>query len=109
MENDIIFQIPDRICEKIGIDGYHALVKQYLVSQDGLLFIPWMDLFDDIERQDDDSFLFVEVEEAGMFIESSSLMECLSPRDQSILNKMINGIVDYHESKFDKFQERGEA
>lgn len=91
MDNDCIFKIPPRICDKLGIEDERDEFKQYMVTDKGELYLPWRGLY---------KLGFWGVPYDGM-IECSLILEELHGDEREDCEQMITDLINYHESKFD--------
>ncbi len=97
MDNDCTFEIPNHICELMGIDWCDDDMKKYMVKGDGSLWLPWNTLFGDDERWH------------GILTEATYLLDNCQPVLYKEYKKRIEILINFHENKFDYSQGRVES
>lgn len=87
-ENDCIFAIPPHICEELGIEDERDEFKEYMVKDNGELFLPWKHLYKLRAN-------------AGDMIQAHKLLESFTGEERDECEEMIEILINFHESKFD--------
>lgn len=94
-ENDCTFKIPPHICKKLGIDDEEDAFKEYMVKDNGELYLPWLSMFRFNGWMHDGSY-------DGIMTEAGHIIESIDEDSRKKGKKMISILIDYHESKFDR-------
>ena len=99
---DILFKIPEPICDLIGIEQCDEYIKQYIVSNKHSLFVPWVELFDSFDQPDNKPVNAIISDNGETFVDVDDLIDCLDEQEQQDLAEMVKILVTYHNAKMDK-------
>jgi hypothetical protein len=102
----IHFDMPEPLQKKLEMQDQHRDLHQYLVTENGDLFVPWGADF--IDESNDERVCCADFD-GIMYFNSADLIKACHDEYVDDLRDMFNVMINFHHNRFDTIQERIES
>ncbi len=102
----IVFTMPDLLINQLGMEDVEPFMHQYIVTENGDLMVPWYDFID--EKNCDDELTCALINDVEYY-DATDLIQHGLEEYRDTLKGMVSTMINFHKSRFDQEQEKGEA
>lgn len=99
----IVFTIPDSLSQQIGMEGVEEFMKNYIVTENGNLMVPWYEFID--EKNCDDELTVAVVNDVEYY-DAQELMKFGKKEYRDVLKQMVRLMITFHRDRFDQQKEK---
>lgn len=102
----IVFEMPSLLIDQLDMNDTETFMHKYVVTEHGNLMVPWYDFIDPQNKTDE---LLCAIVNDVEYYDATDLMQFGLEEYRDVLKSMVSIMIQFHRSRFDQEQPRGEA